>query len=196
MRITGGEYSGLRIDVPDTGVRPAKDRVRISLFSSLAPVLADSLVLDIFAGSGALGLEALSRGAAEVWFIEQDRKAAAVLKSNMDRILKTDIARAHLVQCDVFSFKCPASLKFDFVFADPPYDYTPGNPLLLNTLRLLEKKAMLKPGALLIFEQHESMASVEEPGWELVRNKPYGQTVLLWYKWSGPVGSKARAGES
>ena len=122
LRIVAGTYGGRRIDAPQgRGVRPTREKVREAWFSALGPELAGTRVADLFAGSGALGLEALSRGAAFVHFVESDRRAAAVLASNVDALEAGD--RAEIVRRDVASFLDGREGRspFDLALADPPY---------------------------------------------------------------------------
>ena len=121
MRIVAGEHRGRRLRSPaGARTRPTSDRVREALFSILGPV--DGLdVLDLYAGSGALGIEALSRGAASATFVESAREAAAAIRANLSAIGRDD---AKVVETDVFAWlRSPAAEPaFDLVFCDPPYD--------------------------------------------------------------------------
>ena len=125
MRIIAGEWRGRAIDAPPgMATRPTADRVRETLFSMLASRLGsfeDLRVADLFAGSGALGLEALSRGAAQATFVENDAKAAAIIRGNAAKLDATD--RIQLVSGSAFTL--PRSQPFDLIFADPPY--SPGS---------------------------------------------------------------------
>jgi 16S rRNA (guanine966-N2)-methyltransferase len=124
-RIIAGAARGLRLDVPDSGTRPTSDRVRESLFGALesADALAGARVLDLYAGSGALGLEALSRGAASLDLVERSRPAAAIIRRNVSTVTKTlgdGGARVH--ESPVRAFLQRTSGTYDLVFTDPPYD--------------------------------------------------------------------------
>lgn len=122
MRIVAGEHRGRRLRAPaGGGTRPTPDRVREALFSILGPV-SGLRVADLYAGSGALGIEALSRGAAAAVFVESDRRAVAVIRENLAAI---GAEEAEVVQRDVFAWLrgAPAeAARFDLVFCDPPYD--------------------------------------------------------------------------
>ncbi|MBI3987315.1 MAG: RsmD family RNA methyltransferase, partial [Lentisphaerae bacterium] len=142
MRITGGVLGGRRLRVPSGPVRPTQDRVREALFSSLAAFIPGARVLDLFAGSGAVGLEALSRGAAFVCWVESNRRVFAVLHENIRTLAGDASARmgpkedagglppgidpavAGLVLREALDFlsAAPPEAPFDLVFADPPYD--------------------------------------------------------------------------
>lgn len=186
MRITGGEYGSLRLKVPGDQVRPTKDRVRASIFSALGERVIGARVLDLFAGTGALGLEALSRGAESAVFVERDSRVSRVLDQNIQHVLSSASARARVVRTDVYKLAGLPGNGFDLVFADPPYDDQPGNPVLQKTLLLCARETMLKPAGLLVFEQREHTEIPGLPGWELVKHKKYGQTAVLWLRQAFP----------
>jgi 16S rRNA (guanine966-N2)-methyltransferase len=120
VRIIAGEWRSRLIDFPDgDGLRPTPDRVRETLFNWLGQDLTGRRVLDLFAGSGVLGFEALSRGASAAVLIERSREAVRLLKANA---AKLGAERAELLQCDALEFLSrPRELPFDVVFVDPPY---------------------------------------------------------------------------
>jgi 16S rRNA (guanine966-N2)-methyltransferase len=121
VRIIGGRWRGTRLAVPDVqGLRPSGDRVRETLFNWLQPVLPGARVLDLFAGSGALGLEALSRGAREALLVERDPALAEGLRSTVERLQAGD--QAHVVRADALALlRTPIHGRFDVVFVDPPF---------------------------------------------------------------------------
>lgn len=121
VRIVGGDWRGTRLPVADApGLRPTSDRVRETLFNWLQPVLRGARVLDLFAGTGALGLEALSRGAREAWLVERDPRLAETLRATVARLHAED--RAHVAQADALSWlRLPLQGRFDVVFLDPPF---------------------------------------------------------------------------
>jgi len=124
MRITGGRAGGAALRAERGGAaRPATDRLREAVFSSLGDRVAEARVCDLFAGSGAYGLEALSRGAAEAVFVERRRSAVATIRENLAGVAKSlgePMPPAHVVQGDAIAFR--AEEPFDLVFADPPYE--------------------------------------------------------------------------
>jgi 16S rRNA (guanine966-N2)-methyltransferase len=122
VRIVGGRWRGTHLPVVDApGLRPSSDRVRETLFNWLQGQLHDARVLDLFAGSGALGLEALSRGASEAILVERDRSAAEQLRANVERLHAG--SQAHVVQADALGLlRTPLHGRFDLVFIDPPFD--------------------------------------------------------------------------
>ncbi len=121
VRIIGGHWRGTRLDVADApGLRPSADRVRETLFNWLQPILPGARVLDLFAGSGALGLEALSRGAREALLIEREPKLVASLLATVARLKADD--RAKVIRADALAFlHAPLHGRFDVVFIDPPF---------------------------------------------------------------------------
>jgi 16S rRNA (guanine966-N2)-methyltransferase len=121
VRIIGGRWRGTRLPVADAaGLRPTSDRARETLFNWLQPALPGARVLDLFAGSGALGLEALSRGASEALLVERDPKLAESLRQTVARLHAG--AEAQVVAADALAFLCaPLHGRFDIVFADPPF---------------------------------------------------------------------------
>lgn len=121
-RIISGVFGGRRIDVPARGTRPTTDRVRESVFGALEHrgALADARVLDLFAGSGALGIEALSRGAAHATFVESAGPAASVIRRNLDALGCAD--QAAVVRERAHAYVARATGPYDLVLADPPYD--------------------------------------------------------------------------
>ncbi|HEX6989862.1 MAG TPA: 16S rRNA (guanine(966)-N(2))-methyltransferase RsmD [Bacillota bacterium] len=181
MRITGGEARGRPLRVPKApGVRPTPDRVREALFSKLAPWLPGARVVDLFAGSGALGIEALSRGAAEVVFVDHDPRSAAVLAGNLRDLGYAD--RARILREDVFR-AAPNTIGqagVDLVFADPPYDRAVAP-------RVVEAVAPhLRPGAWLIIEHSAREELPDEvpgaPGCRRVDRRRYGDTAVSYYR--------------
>ena len=147
VRIIAGDWRGTRISIPAaTSVRPTPDRVRETLFNWLSPSLAGTRCLDLLAGTGVLGLEALSRGARESWFVESDSSLVRCLQRQIEDL----DANGHVVREDVTRFlQRPNSERFDLVFLDPPYE----RPLGL----VLEQLATwLSPGARVYIERAET----------------------------------------
>ncbi len=164
MRVVAGALGGRRLISPDgTTTRPTTDRVREAIFNSLgsAGLIEGALVADLFAGSGAVGIEALSRGAEYCVFVERDRAALRALESNLDAL---DLrSRSRVIAADVLSVV--ASIDADIVFADPPYDFD-------SWPRLLE----LTRADVVIAESGRTVHPAE--GWELVRARKYGRTTV------------------
>ena len=180
-RIIAGRAGSLVIDVPDAGTRPTSDRVRESLFGALeaADSLGGAAVLDLYAGSGALALEAASRGAASADLVEKSPRAAAVAQRNAARVAKAlpgDVRiRVHRSSADAFLRASGAA--FDLVFLDPPYDV--GEIELSSTLALLAPR--LASGAQVIVERAARSPEPSLPeGLVITRSKRYGDTTLWW----------------
>jgi 16S rRNA (guanine966-N2)-methyltransferase len=180
-RIIAGSARGARLEVPSAGTRPTSDRVRESLFGALesADALAGARVLDLYAGSGALGLEALSRGAASVDLVERGRQAAAIARRNAAVVAKagaTAMARVH--ESAVQPFLSRSSGPFDLVFSDPPYDIDDA----AMTADLVALAPSLSPDAVVVVERAKRAAPPDfaAAGLEPFREKTYGDTTLWW----------------
>ncbi|HBA83168.1 MAG TPA: 16S rRNA (guanine(966)-N(2))-methyltransferase RsmD [Verrucomicrobia bacterium] len=185
MRITSGIIGGRNLDVPHDKVRPTQDKVRAALFSSLGDFPVDARVLDLFAGSGAMGLEAWSRGAAEVCWVEADRAVYAVLKKNIETLCRGG-GTVRSVHADVFRYMAkPVASPFDLVLADPPYDRDGTQHWLSRLLELLRDHGWVRNGGFLVFEQSAGEKIAEKPGWILVKEKKYGDTRLIFYRRAG-----------
>lgn len=185
-RIIAGRAGSLSLDVPDAGTRPTSDRVRESLFGSLesADLLRGAAVLDLYAGSGALGLEAISRGAASADLVERAPRAASVVERNAARVAKSvgrDAAiRVH--RTPVAAYLHGTHGPFDLVFLDPPYDIAEAD--LTHALDLLVPS--LAPAATVIVERaSRSPEPVLPHGLVSSRSKRYGDTTLWWASRAG-----------
>ncbi|QLA16182.1 16S rRNA (guanine(966)-N(2))-methyltransferase RsmD [Desulfolutivibrio sulfoxidireducens] len=184
MRLTGGTFKGRELKTAEAkGCRPATGRVRESLFSILGSLGVDwpsCRVLDLFAGTGSVGFETLSRGAAEVTFVEKNPRLAALLRENLSRL---DVApdRARVFVADVLQFVSKKGGRpFDVVFADPPY----GQNLLPPALRKLLACGRLAPGGLVVAEVEAGLDVDRElvlPGLACVTSRLFGQTrIVIW----------------
>jgi 16S rRNA (guanine966-N2)-methyltransferase len=175
MRVTGGTLRGRQIKVPREGTRPTQDRVREALFSILAERLPGSRFLDLFAGSGAVGIDAWSRGADAVGWIESDSRAGAVLKENVATLCGDE--RGVLIG-DVFRLleQGVDGMPFDLVFADPPYAHDSIEVLL----DVLGHDQRLARGGMLIVEREDDGGEIAREGWRLAAAKRYGKTRLYF----------------
>ncbi|WP_319466640.1 16S rRNA (guanine(966)-N(2))-methyltransferase RsmD [uncultured Pseudodesulfovibrio sp.] len=184
MRIIGGQYKGRSIKTCEgPGYRPATMKVRESIFSMLMARGVDFeevRVVDMFAGSGSLAIECLSRGAREAWFVEKSNKAAGLIRKNLAD-LGVDKKRIRVVSKDLFGVlsKKP-EIPFDLVFIDPPY----GKDLLVPALEKALKNEWIAPGAIVLAEVETSVSAPTEgpiADMELLTDREYGQTrILLW----------------
>lgn len=179
MRITGGCFRGRRIQVPGGEVRPTSERVREAIFSSLADRVPGARVLDLYAGSGALGLEAWSRGARETVLVEQHPAVWRVLKKNMEA-LRTDEpeGRVECVRMEGLRFLSKPGPMFDLIFADPPYD----QGLFDKTIAALEQGTRLAPEGWLVFEMRARPVIPVPAGWQSIKDKIYGGTRVLYLR--------------
>jgi 16S rRNA (guanine966-N2)-methyltransferase len=183
MRVVAGLAGGRQLRAPvGRQVRPTSERVREALFNALGSLDAidGATVLDLFAGTGALGIEALSRGAASAIFVDADARAVAAVKENL---IATGLAdRARVVQADVLRYLAGAPAPVDVAFADPPYAFD-GWPGLLAVL----------PARLVAIE---ARAHVELPaGWHPLRSKRYGDTVVTLARSAAPALAPGESGE-
>lgn len=192
MRVIAGTAGGIRLDVPKTDVRPTMDRVKGAIFSSLGEEVIGARVLDLFAGTGGLGIEALSRGAASALFVEENSAAVAAIERNLARTKLEGRIRKQ----DVFAFlrAAPTHAAFRIVFADPPYEKTKSGGEF--TRQLLEDEQLadiLEPSGIFVLEKRPAEQMPAMPLWEITRARKYGATEVLFLQRSGiPVEARAR----
>lgn len=174
VRIIGGEHRGRRLTFPDLpGLRPTGDRVRETLFNWLQPRLPGSACLDLFAGSGALGLEAASRGAGRVVMVERASVAVAQLRENAALL---GLANVQLVQAEALAWLQGASEPFEIVFLDPPF----GEGLLAECCRLLQQRGWLRPDARIYIETDAALGLPQLPAeWRILKQKRAGQVAFF-----------------
>ena len=179
MRVIAGSAGGIRLAVPKRGVRPTMDRVKAAIFSSLGEAIIGARVLDLFAGSGALGIEALSRGAASAIFVEHDRESAEAIEKNL---AKTKLKGR--VRCqNVFNFldQQSNSEKFQIIFADPPYEKDHRGKSYTETLLNNESlPQLLEPHGIFVLEKKPTDTLPQPKFWDLLRQKTYGATEVLF----------------
>lgn len=170
VRIIGGKWRSRRLKVPDIkDLRPTPDRVRETLFNWLSPVIAGAHCLDAFAGSGVLGFEALSRGAASIDMVDQSKEVVELLQE------EAILLGAHSIS--IYRATLPHGLRapeqaFDIVFLDPPYQ----NNVLLPCCFYLDKQQYLAKGAYIYLEANREISTEElPPSWQLLKKKVAGQ---------------------
>jgi 16S rRNA (guanine966-N2)-methyltransferase len=170
LRIIGGRWRGRRLDFPSgTGIRPTPDRVRETLFNWLQMDIAGSRCLDLYAGSGALGVEALSRGAREVVFVDADPRATRSLEAALREF---GAEGGHVARADVSAFLAGPPEPFDIIFLDPPYR----SGVLEPVCRILDERGWLRPGGLAYLEDSaDAGAPALPPGWTLLRSRRAGE---------------------
>jgi pantetheine-phosphate adenylyltransferase len=178
MRVTGGELGGRRLRVPASGVRPSADRVRESLFGSLG-ALDDTRVLDLYAGSGALGIEALSRGAAFAVFVDQSSSSVEILRRNLDDLALR--SRARVVRdaaCRAVRRLARAGERFDLVLADPPY----ASGEAARAVEEVAASGILSPGGMLVVECRRRHSLPTPEGLVPVDERTYGDTAVVRFE--------------
>jgi 16S rRNA (guanine(966)-N(2))-methyltransferase RsmD len=179
MRVIAGSAKGTPLQaVPGSGTRPISDRVKESVFNILGSWIVDAYVLDLFAGTGSVGIEALSRGAAQATFVEKRARAAAVIRGNLERTRLKEYAR--IFQGDVFKFLEGEPEPFDLIYVAPP-QY---QGLWSKTLLALEAQpGWLAPGGLVIVQIFpKEFEPLVLPTLEVTDERRYGSTLLCFYE--------------
>jgi 16S rRNA (guanine966-N2)-methyltransferase len=181
VRVLAGAFKGRRLVTPrGATTRPTADQVRLALLDALAPRLPHARVLDLFAGAGGVGLEALSRGAAHATFVERDARAVAALATNVEglgvedraRVLRVDVARG-------LGRLAAESERFDVVFLDPPYN----GDLAEGTLAALGGGAIMAPGACVVAQHFTKRAPARAYGvLAAFRTRRFGETTLTFFR--------------
>ncbi|MFD0709670.1 16S rRNA (guanine(966)-N(2))-methyltransferase [Photorhabdus akhurstii] len=176
IRIIGGKWRGRKLPVPDSpGLRPTTDRVRETLFNWLAPVIQEAHCLDCYAGSGALGLEALSRYAAQVTLIEYERNIAKQLSTNLDLL---SAQNAKVINDSALTYLSQSGKPYDVVFLDPPFR----KGMLSETIKLLEEQNWLADESWIYVEAESESTAIDVPvNWQLHREKVAGQVAYRLY---------------
>lgn len=195
-RIIAGRLKGRRLTAPKgQATRPTSDRVRESLFSRLETLidLDGSRVLDLYAGTGALGVEAVSRGAVDVRLVEQHRPTAALIGRNLVQLGVTDVARVVNAPVERVLGRGPGAGAFDLVLADPPYPL--GEETIGRMLDCLVVQGWLAPGAVVVIERS---ARSPEPSWPLgfepEKSRVYGDTAIHLASWQTDHAAHHRQG--
>jgi 16S rRNA (guanine966-N2)-methyltransferase len=175
LRIVGGTLRGSRLAVPAvTGLRPTPDRVRETLFNWLAPLIDGARCLDLYAGTGALGIEALSRGAAQTDFVETDPALATLLRATLVRLKQTDTVH----RSDALQFLAAAEGRYDIAFLDPPF----AADLWTAAANALELRDRLQPNALIYVESPAGEVPAMPVNWTLHREGRAGAVRFALYR--------------
>jgi len=179
-RVIAGTVGGVPLKTPPgSRTRPTTDRIKESVFNVLQPYLEGDLILDLFAGSGSLGIEALSRGMKKAIFVDKDRNACLIIKDNLNKTHLTD--RAELLCMDIetaVKSLQERNAKLDIIFADPPYlcDFVG------KTLLLLSENDIMVDDGIAVIEHHREETTLDRIGrWRLFKKKEYGETVFSFY---------------
>ncbi|MGI6205669.1 MAG: 16S rRNA (guanine(966)-N(2))-methyltransferase RsmD [Anaerovoracaceae bacterium] len=178
MRIIAGEFKGRKLSAPpDYKVRPTAEKVREAIFSMIQMYVGDSVVIDLFAGTGSLGLEALSRGAKRAYFVDNDRRSISFVKENVKACGMED--SSVLLCSDYASGLANIHDKADIVFLDPPYKAG----LMLDCLRRLAESDLLPEGGIVIAEHgRDEMLPEKIKNLELIKDRKYGKVRVSIYE--------------
>lgn len=180
MRIIAGKKRGMKLlGFEGESIRPTTDRVKENIFNMIAPHVADAVVLDLFAGTGALSLEAISRGAAAAVLCEQSAPSQKIIRQNLS---KTGFSEACTLICgDCFHYLAACCQKFDLIFLDPPYN----TGLLEKALHEIVRRGCLADGGLVVAECDGPERPEAVGGLTLVKERKYGRTYILIYTLDG-----------
>ena len=185
FRVIGGTWRSRRLTFPVIeGLRPTTGRVKETVFNWLVAYLPDAKVLDLFAGSGALGIEALSRGVKSVTFIEKDKQAAIAIFENYKLLSNTENIEKYVVNIDALAWlssfdKVPLNEKFDVVFVDPPFR----KGIVNDCLGLLEQNNVVRKGSIVYLEREKEANDIVIPtSWHLLKEKEAGQVSYQLYE--------------
>lgn len=181
LRVIAGSVKGRRLKtVKGTSTRPTSDRVKESLFNILSSFISDAEILDLFAGTGSLGIEALSRGAASVVFVEKDAAAFSVINQNLETVGLKD--KSEIIKGDAFSIindLAQKDRKFDIILLDPPYHKN----LIIEALKYIEKSDIIKKDSVIAAERDAGDPVPDSEGrLFLAKDVKYGDTALSFYR--------------
>lgn len=173
MRIISGLRRGLKLDAPmGLATRPTTDRVKESVFNIIQNYLPADNVLDLFAGSGALGLEAISRGSKRCIFVDAESKAIDTIKSNINKARFEENSK--VIKKDVFSFLAECTFSFDIIFLDPPYNKQFLEPVLSEIF----KKNLLLEDGIIVVESEVGGEEIKSDDFSCIKSVKYGKTVI------------------
>lgn len=176
MRINSGKHRGRKLaEFSAEGIRPTSDRAKESLFNILSTKVSGATVLDLFCGSGSIGLECVSRGADKVYFVDKSASSVAVLKKNVSLLKEESCCVVTISDYLVYLKGC--GVKFDIIFLDPPYAEEFGTP----ALEVIAQRGLLKEGGVAIYERDRSFQG-EISGLEKVDERKYGKAYLTFFK--------------
>ena len=186
MRVVGGIAGGIPLHVPKSDLRPTMEVVKNAIFNSLAALVPGARVLDLFAGTGSLGIEALSRGASSCQFVESDRRACEAIRRNLE---KTRLAGGEVTSADALRWIERFALlgAFDLILADPPYAQKEGDrDFGRELLASAGLRRALAPDGILVLEHLPDAPLSLDNGWESIRDKRYGATAVAFLRATPP----------
>ena len=177
MRVISGSAGGIPLKAPSHDIRPTMDMVRGAIFSSLGDLVIGARVLDLFAGSGAFGIEALSRGAAEAVFVDSDSKSIEAIRFNL---AKTRLD-GKIIKDDAFRFLKTFDTPFRLIFADPPYARHAGDrDYAVELLASKDLSVAVEPEGILVVERFPIKKEADSSLWKVLRAKKYGKTEVIF----------------
>lgn len=184
MRIIGGSAKRRALKSPSIGlgVRPILARIKKSLFDILRPRLEGADFLDLYAGSGAVGIEALSRGVRSATFVDMNPNCLSIIRQNLSKLRLFE--RSRLVRADISKGLYHVGGSYDLIFMGPPYHDAKWNPYHLTepTLRAIAHAGLLKPDGLVVGQHHAKEPLIGTPGWNMTRQESYGDTKLSFFE--------------
>lgn len=176
MRIISGCRRGHKLhEFPGSDVRPTTDRVKEAIFNLIQFNVPDAVVLDMFAGSGALSFEALSRGAKKAVLVDNDKNSIAIIRKNIDELRFNDLCAVYEMSCLNYAQKSKES--FDIIFLDPPYNKGYIEPTLMS----ISENDLLSDGGIIVLESDDTDFKSEFTGLEILKQKRYGRTYITIY---------------
>jgi len=176
VRIISGKHRGRKLaEFTVGGIRPTSDRAKVSLFNILSPRIVGATVLDLFCGSGSLGLECVSRGADKVCFNDKSRDSVAVLNKNIAALKEQAVCEVTILDYKDYLTRC--TNKFDIIFLDPPYAEEFGAP----ALKLISERGLLQDGGVAVYERDRPFVG-EVEGLKLIDERKYGKAYLSFFE--------------
>ncbi len=177
MRVISGSARGLKLITPDgLGTRPTTDRVKESVFNIIQTHIPCTKVLDLFSGSGALGIEALSRGCKSCTFVDFDSTSFEIIQKNLEKSRLSEKAVLH--KKDAIQFLAGCKEKFDLIFLDPPYN----KGFLSKVFELIDKNSVLQDYGIIVVETEYGGELPSNENFECIKSAKYGKTAILIYK--------------
>ncbi len=176
MKIISGKYKGRVLDGFDiVGTRPTMDRVKESLFATIQMKIPNSIVLDLFSGSGNLGLEALSEGASFAYLVDENRKAVQVIQKNIAKIGISEVEVLWMDYQKAIEYLSQKNIQVDIIFLDPPYQTN----YIEKSIEMITKKQILKEKGIIICESDQLEKIIYHENWQVIKEKKYGDKYIV-----------------